>query len=42
MFTEDEIKIFIILINDYQFDNCKYKIDGIDLTQLKEKCIILY
>lgn len=32
-----DIKLFITLINDYQWDGCRYKIDGVYLTTLKKK-----
>lgn len=33
---EVEVRVLINLIDDYQSDGCQWKIDGVDLTELKE------
>jgi len=34
--TEQEVKAIIVLINMFQFDNARWTVNGVDLTELKK------
>jgi len=35
--TDRELGVFISLINSEQFDGAKYKVDHVDLTELRDR-----